>query len=91
MSRFLPEERAQILESADRLARERLAPVAPRMDAEEWWPDEVFRALGSMATTAVRDGDSYVVKGRSRAEGERRPLIGRVGRAANSIIFEPRI
>ena len=46
MSRFLPEERAQILESADRLARERLAPLAPRMDAEEWWPDEAFRALG---------------------------------------------
>jgi hypothetical protein len=35
MSRFLPDKRAQILESADRLARERLAPLAPRMDAEE--------------------------------------------------------
>jgi len=46
MSRGLPEERVQDLESADRLARERLAPLAPRMDAEEWWPDEAFRALG---------------------------------------------
>jgi isovaleryl-CoA dehydrogenase len=39
-------ERAQILAEADRLARERLAPLARRMDDEEWWPDETFRALG---------------------------------------------
>jgi isovaleryl-CoA dehydrogenase len=42
----LPDDRAQILDSADRYARERLAPLAARMDAEEWWPDDAFRALG---------------------------------------------
>lgn len=42
----LSEERAQILDAADRYARERLAPLARRMDDEEWWPDEAFRALG---------------------------------------------
>ena len=46
MKTGLSEERQQILESADRLARERLAPLAPRMDEEEWWPDEAFRSLG---------------------------------------------
>lgn len=45
-TRGLSPERLQILESADRYARERLAPLAPRMDAEEWWPDDEFRALG---------------------------------------------
>jgi len=42
----LSQDRLHILESADRLARERLAPLAVRMDAEEWWPDEEFRGLG---------------------------------------------
>jgi len=43
----LDEERREILEAADRYARERLHGLAPRMDHEEWWPDAEFRALGS--------------------------------------------
>ena len=42
----LSEERAHLLSEADRLARERLGPLASRMDDEEWWPDAEFRALG---------------------------------------------
>lgn len=42
----LSEERLAILEAADHYARERLLPLARRMDDEEWWPDEAFRALG---------------------------------------------
>ena len=42
----LSDERTQILEGANRLARERLGPLARRMDDEEWWPDEAFRSLG---------------------------------------------
>ncbi len=42
----LSEDRVAILEAADRYARERLLPLARRMDDEEWWPDEEFRALG---------------------------------------------
>jgi len=49
----LSEERASILASADRLAREKLAPLAPRMDAEEWWPDEVFPLLGEAGFLGV--------------------------------------
>ncbi|NNL84500.1 MAG: isovaleryl-CoA dehydrogenase, partial [Myxococcales bacterium] len=46
MSYALNEDQQFILEAADRYARERLAPLAPRMDEEEWFPDEEFRALG---------------------------------------------
>ncbi len=42
----LSEDRLAILEAADRYGREQLAPIAKRMDDEEWWPDEAFRALG---------------------------------------------
>ena len=42
----LSEDRVAILDAADRYARERLFPLARRMDDEEWWPDEEFRALG---------------------------------------------
>jgi isovaleryl-CoA dehydrogenase len=49
MSNFafeLTPEQTEILDAADLYARERLAPIAARMDDEEWWPDEEFRALG---------------------------------------------
>ncbi|MCA9512913.1 MAG: acyl-CoA dehydrogenase family protein [Myxococcota bacterium] len=49
----LSEERASVLASADRLARERLAPLAPRMDADEWWPPEVFPLLGQSGFLGV--------------------------------------
>ncbi len=42
----LSEDQQAILEAADRYGRERLAPLARRMDDEEWWPDAEFRALG---------------------------------------------
>ncbi|MBW2497816.1 MAG: acyl-CoA dehydrogenase family protein [Deltaproteobacteria bacterium] len=42
----LSEDQEAVLEAADRYARDRLAPLARRMDDEEWWPDDEFRALG---------------------------------------------
>ncbi|MBJ21499.1 MAG: isovaleryl-CoA dehydrogenase [bacterium] len=42
----LNEDQRAILDAADQYAREQLAPLAQRMDGEEWWPDEAFRALG---------------------------------------------
>ena len=42
----LSDEQRGVLDGADRYARERLAPLAQRMDEEEWWPDAEFRALG---------------------------------------------
>ncbi len=46
MAYALNEDQEFILEAADRYARERLAPLAPRMDEDEWFPMEEFRALG---------------------------------------------
>ena len=43
----LSEDRVAILDAADRYARERLLPLARRMDDDEWWPDAEFRALGA--------------------------------------------
>ena len=42
----LDDDRQAILAAADQYAREKLAPLARRMDDEEWWPDAEFRALG---------------------------------------------
>ena len=36
-----------ILDEADRFAREQIAPLARRMDDEEWWPEDLFPFLGS--------------------------------------------
>lgn len=42
----LDEDQQAILDAADQYGREQLAPLAKRMDDEEWWPDAEFRALG---------------------------------------------
>jgi isovaleryl-CoA dehydrogenase len=39
-------EQREALEAADQYARSELFPLAPRMDAEEWWPAEAFAQLG---------------------------------------------
>lgn len=49
----LSDEHARLLDSADRLAKAQLAPLARRMDDEEWWPDEAFRALGKQGYLGV--------------------------------------
>ncbi len=58
----LNEDQRQVLDAADRMARERLAPLAQRMDDEEWWPDQEFRALGHLgylgSTVAMEYGGS---------------------------------
>jgi isovaleryl-CoA dehydrogenase len=40
-----PEQR-EVLEAADRYARQELYPLARRMDDEEWWPADAFARLG---------------------------------------------
>lgn len=42
----LNDDQRQIFDAADRYARDKLAPLAPKMDNEEWWPDDEFRAMG---------------------------------------------
>ena len=43
----LTSEEQQILDETDRFARRELYPLAPRMDRDEWWPDDLFRRLGA--------------------------------------------
>ncbi|HEY6645412.1 acyl-CoA dehydrogenase family protein [Povalibacter sp.] len=46
-------DRAAILETADRFARKELAPLFSRMDAEEWWPEDVMRKIGAAGLIGV--------------------------------------
>jgi isovaleryl-CoA dehydrogenase len=43
----LSSDELQILDQADRFARNELYPLAARMDAEEWWPAEAFAKIGA--------------------------------------------
>ncbi|GJL89622.1 MAG: isovaleryl-CoA dehydrogenase [Minwuia thermotolerans] len=52
-------EQVEILDTADRYGREQLAPLAARMDDEEWWPDKEFRALGQMGYLGVTAPSEY--------------------------------
>jgi isovaleryl-CoA dehydrogenase len=48
-------EQREVLEQADRFARERLHPLQARMDEEEWWPEGMFAECaryGFMGLTA---------------------------------------
>src|SRR5262245_48897102 len=47
-----PEQEAT-LELADKFGRAELAPVARRMDDEEWWPPELFPKLGRAGLLGV--------------------------------------
>jgi isovaleryl-CoA dehydrogenase len=42
----LSEDQLEMLDTADRYARNELYPIAARMDDEEYWPDDIFRKLG---------------------------------------------
>lgn len=52
-------DQMEILDTADRYGREQLAPLAQRMDDEEWWPDAEFRALGKMGYLGVTAPHDY--------------------------------
>jgi isovaleryl-CoA dehydrogenase len=55
----LKDDEAALLDHTDRWARERLYPLAPRMDAEEWWPADVFPELGSLGFLGVTVPEQY--------------------------------
>jgi isovaleryl-CoA dehydrogenase len=57
-SRLSPDHQ-EILDQADRFARAELYPLAARMDLEEWWPDEAFRALGRAGYLGVTAPQTY--------------------------------
>ena len=43
----LSEHHSLIFEQANKFAKKELYPLASRMDADEWWPEEIFRKIGS--------------------------------------------
>lgn len=40
-------EEMEILKQADRFGANELYPLAPRMDEEEWWPEDIFPKIGA--------------------------------------------
>ncbi len=55
----LTSDQQALLEHADRFGRERLAPLAPRMDADEWWPDDLFPELGELGFLGLTVPERY--------------------------------
>lgn len=48
-----------ILDEADRFARKELYPLAARMDAEEWWPEDAFEKVGAQGLFGVTVPPAY--------------------------------
>jgi len=48
-----------ILDQADRFARNELYPLAPRMDAEEWWPEHAFPEIGKQGLFGATIPEEY--------------------------------
>ncbi|WP_428630080.1 acyl-CoA dehydrogenase family protein [Sphingopyxis sp.] len=49
----------EMLDQADRFARSELAPLARRMDDEEWWPDTAFRGLAAHGYLGLTAAEAY--------------------------------
>ncbi|HEY4974826.1 MAG TPA: acyl-CoA dehydrogenase family protein, partial [Steroidobacteraceae bacterium] len=55
----LPPEQREVLDAADRYARQELHPLAARMDNEEWWPAEAFARLGQEGYLGITIPQAY--------------------------------
>ncbi len=55
----LSADQIEILDAADKFAKAELGPLAEKMDAEEWWPDDVMRKLGAMGYLGVTVPEEY--------------------------------
>ncbi len=49
----------EVLDQADRFAREALYPLSRRMDDEEWWPPEVFKQIGAQGYFGIPVPEAY--------------------------------
>ena len=61
MQRFagLSNDEQGMLDDADRFARQELYPLAPRMDNEEWWPEDAFPMIGKTGYFGITVPESY--------------------------------
>lgn len=48
-----------MLDEADRFARNEFYPLASRMDEEEWWPEEIFAAIGEAGYFGLTVPEEY--------------------------------
>ena len=49
----LTSEQRQIVDHVDRVSREVLHPLQARMDAEDWWPDDLFKQMGELGLLGI--------------------------------------
>ncbi len=60
MTQFdLTSDQRQLFEHADRIGKEKLLPLAERMDNEEWWPEDLFAELGSLGFLGITVPEKY--------------------------------
>lgn len=55
----LTPEQTEILDAADKFARAELAPLSERMDAEEWWPEDIMKKIGDVGFLGVTIPEEY--------------------------------
>lgn len=55
----LSEEQQALLDHADRFSREQLLPLAQKMDAEEWWPTDIFPKLAEVGMLGATVPEQY--------------------------------
>jgi isovaleryl-CoA dehydrogenase len=55
----LSDAQAEILDQADKYARSELHPLLPRMDDEEWWPDNFFPDLAKVGFLGITVPEEY--------------------------------
>ncbi len=55
----LSSDQQQFLDLADRFGREQLAPLAQKMDKEEWWPEDIFPKFGELGLLGVTVPQQY--------------------------------
>lgn len=55
----LTDDQQALLEHADRFGRNELAPLAQKMDDDEWWPDDIFAKLGQIGFLGATIPEEY--------------------------------
>ena len=60
MTQFdLTTDQRQLFDHADRIGKEKLLPLAEKMDNEEWWPEDLFTELGGLGFLGVTVPEKY--------------------------------
>jgi isovaleryl-CoA dehydrogenase len=55
----LSNDELEILANADRFAQAELYPLAPKMDEEEWWPEQIFPLIGETGYFGITAPEAY--------------------------------